>query len=96
MRKIIVACAAALITGMTALPVFADEVIVDRPSDEQVYRHHRHHPRVTIGDEGIRIGAVRDRDRYESYNDRGRCMTKSITRTDENGNRITKTMRRCD
>lgn len=96
MRKIIVACAAALTIGMTAVPVFADEVIIGRPSDESVYRHHRHHPSVTIGDEGITVGSVRDRDRYERYNDRGRCMTKSVTRTDENGDRVTKTIRRCD
>jgi hypothetical protein len=99
MRKIIIAGAAALTMGAFALPAFADEVIVDGPSydqGDQGYRHHRHHPGVTISDQGISVGSVRDRDRYDRHDDRGRCMTKSVTRTDENGDRVTKTMRRCD
>ena len=96
MRKIIIACAAAITIG-AALPAAAEEVIVDGPSYDQGYRHHRHHhPYVALSDRGIAVGSVRDRDRYDRYNDRGRCMTRSVTRTDENGDQVTKTMRRCD
>lgn len=100
MRKIIIACAAALTMGAVALPAFADEVIVDGPSYDQGYRHHRHHSGVTISDQGISVGSIRDRDRdrdrYDRRSDRDRCMTRSVTRTNDNGDQITKTMRRCD
>lgn len=97
MRRTIIACAAALIVGGSALPALADEVIVDGPSYDQDYHSHRHHrPQVTLSDEGITVGSIRDRDRHDRRDDRGRCMTKSVTRTDENGDQVTKTMRRCD
>lgn len=96
MRKIIIACAAAITIG-AVLPVSAGEVIVDGPSYDQGYRHHRHHhPHVALSDRGIAVGSVRDRDRYDRQNDHGRCMTRSVTRTDENGDQVTKTMRRCE
>lgn len=96
MRKIIIACATALTMGAFAVPAFADEVIIDGPSYDQNYHHHRHHSGVTISDQGISVGAVRDRNRYDRHDDRGRCMTKSITRTNDNGDQVTKTMRRCE
>jgi hypothetical protein len=97
MRKIIVACAAIVIGAGLPAAAVAEEVIVDGPSYDQGYRHHRHpHPYVALSDRGIAIGSVRDRDRYDRYSDRGGCMTRTVTRTDENGDQITKTIRRCD
>lgn len=99
MRKIIVACAAIVIGAGLPAAAVAEEVIVDGPSYDQGYRHHRHHhPYVALTDRGIAIGSDRDRDRdrYDRYNDRGGCMTRTVTRTDENGDQITKTIRRCD
>jgi len=94
MRKTIIALTAAFTIG-AALPAFAEEVIVDGPSYDQGYRHHRHHgPYVALDDRGIAVGSVRDH--YHRDSDRGRCMTRSVTRTDENGDQVTKTMRRCD
>jgi hypothetical protein len=50
MRKIIIACAAAITFGAT-LPASAEEVIVDGPSYDQGYRHHSHqHPYVALSD----------------------------------------------
>ncbi len=94
MRTTIVALTAAITIG-AALPALAEEVIVDGPSYDQGYRHHRHHrPYVALDDRGIAIGSVPDRHYRDS--DRGRCMTRSVTRTDENGDQVTKTMRRCE
>jgi len=96
MKTTTIICAVSLMAGAFALPALADEVIVDGPTYDHVHRHHRHHPGVTISDEGISVGTVRDRDRHDRYNDQGRCMTRSVTRTNSDGDQITKTMRRCD
>ncbi|PST22602.1 hypothetical protein C7U61_04590 [Rhizobium sp. JAB6] len=97
MRKIMIACAAITICAGLPAAAAAEEVIVDGPSYDQGYRHHRHHhPYVALSDRGIAIGSVRERDRYHRYNDRGRCMTRTVTHTDENGDEVTRTMRRCD
>jgi hypothetical protein len=81
--------------GSIAVPAFADDVIIGGPSYDEGYHQERHRdrPGIIINDQGISVGRVRDRDRY--YN-RDRCYTKSITRTNEDGDQVTKTIRRCD
>ncbi|MFS8114018.1 hypothetical protein QD460_20020 [Rhizobium jaguaris] len=96
MRNAIIGCAlAVLAVGSVAVPAFAQDVIVGGPSYDDGYypRHHRDRAGVIISDQGISIGRVRERDRYY---DRDRCYTKSITRINEDGDRVTRTIRRCD
>ncbi|MBB3457167.1 hypothetical protein FHT86_005485 [Rhizobium sp. BK313] len=96
MRYTIIGCAvAALAVCSMAAPALADDVIIGGPSYDEGYHqeHHRDRAGIIISDQGISVGKVRDRDRYHN---RDRCVTKSITRTNEDGGQITKTMRRCD
>ncbi|AYG62704.1 hypothetical protein [Rhizobium jaguaris] len=96
MRNAIIGCAlAVLAVGSVAVPAFAQDVIVGGPSydDGYYYPHHRDRAGVIISDQGISIGRLRERDRYY---DRDRCYTKSITRINEDGDRVTRTIRRCD
>ncbi|MBB4568734.1 hypothetical protein [Rhizobium leucaenae] len=95
MRNTIIGCAvAALVMGSAAVPAFADDLVIGGPSyDDGYYQgHHRDRAGVIISDRGISVGRVH-RDRYY---DRDRCYTKTITRMNEDGDRITRTIRRCD
>ena len=85
---------AALAACSFAAPVLADSVTVTRERsydrrDDDYYGRDR--PGIIINDRGVSFGAVRDRDRYSD-----RCVTKTITRTNDDGDRVTKTVRRCD
>ena len=53
--------------------------------------HDQARPAITINDHGIRVGAVRERDRH--YRDR--CYTKTVRTMTDDGDEITKTVRRC-
>jgi len=48
-------------------------------------------PGITINEHGIRVGAVRDRGRY--YRDG--CYTKTVRTMTDDGDEVTKTVRRC-
>ena len=108
MRNAIIACTMAVFAaGSVALPAFADDVYVtgqrsyDNGSDngydngnDNGYRHHRHHrPGVVISDRGVTIGSVEQRDHYRN---RDRCYTRTMTRQTNDGDQVTKTIRRCD
>ncbi|MDL2410696.1 hypothetical protein PY650_35110 [Rhizobium calliandrae] len=95
MRNTIIGCAMAALAMGIAAPAFADDVIFGGPSYDDGYYQRHHHDRagVIISDHGVSIGRVRDRDHY--YNN-DRCYTKTITRMNEYGDEVTRTIRRCD
>jgi hypothetical protein len=105
MRNALIACTMAVFAaGSVALPAFADDVYVtgqrsyDGGSDngygnDNGYRHHHHRPGIVISDRGVTFGSVEQRDHYRN---RDRCYTRTMTRQTEDGDQVTKTIRRCD
>ncbi len=90
MRKTLVNCTvAAMALCSFVAPAMAESVIVTRERNYDDYDRAR--PAITINEHGIRLGAVRDRDRY----DRDRCYTKTVRTITDDGDEITKTVRRC-
>ncbi|MBB5576115.1 MULTISPECIES: hypothetical protein [Rhizobium] len=95
MRNAIIGCAMAVLAmGSVTVPAFAEDIVIGGPSYDDGYYHHRNRAGVIISDHGIAVGRVH-RERYYDY-DRNRCYTRTITRMNEDGDRITKTIRRCD
>ncbi|MBB3315184.1 lysyl-tRNA synthetase class I [Rhizobium sp. BK181] len=90
MRKTLMNCTVAAMAFCSFVaPAMADGVIVTRERSYDDYDQAR--PAITINEHGIRVGAVRDRDRY--YRDG--CYTKTIRTMTDDGDEITKTVRRC-
>lgn len=91
MRNSIMSCAAVMLSVCSfAAPAMADSVYVTRDRDYD--RSERVRPGITINERGVQFGVVEDRPRYR---DRDRCVTRTITREDEYGDRYTETQRRC-
>ncbi|CDM56255.1 MULTISPECIES: hypothetical protein [Rhizobium] len=90
MRKTLMNCTvAAMALCSVVAPAMADSVTVTREHSDDDYDRVR--PGITINEHGIRVGALRDRDRY--YRDR--CYTKTVTTMTDDGDEVTKTVRRC-
>ena len=91
MRRTLMNCtAAAMALCSFVAPAMADSVSImrERSYDDE---YDRVRPGITINERGIRVGAVRDRDRY--YRDG--CYTKTIRTMTDDGDEVTKTVRRC-
>lgn len=91
MRKTLMNCTVATMALCSFVaPAMADSVTVTR---ERSYDddYDRVRPGITISEHGIRVGAVRDRDRY--YRDG--CYTKTVRTMTDDGDEVTKTIRRC-
>lgn len=89
MRNSIMSCAAVMLSVCSFAPAMADSIYVDRDRNYERVR-----PGITINERGVQFGVVEERPRYR-YRDRDRCVTRTITRTDEYGDRYTETERRC-
>ncbi|MEZ2131873.1 MULTISPECIES: hypothetical protein [unclassified Sinorhizobium] len=89
MRNSIMSCAAVMLSVCSfAAPAMADSVYIDRDYD----RYDRVRPGITINERGVQFGVREERPRYR-YRDR--CITRTVTREDEYGERYTETERRC-
>lgn len=92
MRKTLVNCTVAAMALCTFVaPAMAESVFVTRERSYDDYDRAR--PAITINEHGIRLGAVRDRDRDRYYRDD--CYTKTIRTVTDDGDEVTKTVRRC-
>lgn len=90
MKTLIMKSAIAAVAAFAFVaPALAAEVTITRERNYDGYydRPGYDQPGITIGKHGVSIGAVSDRDR---------CETRTITKENEYGDRITKTIRHCD
>jgi hypothetical protein len=91
MRNSIVSCAAVMLSVCSlAAPAMADSVYVTRDRDYD--RYDRVRPGITINERGVQFGVM---DEHPRYRHRDRCITRSVTREDEYGERYTETERSC-